>query len=204
MQNKLPNSPSKIRNFVNSNSIHKSNSSPDHYSKYRSRVNNKLYKSAFEGADKPELTCGSRAKALQDILNTKGFTNRLVQIYSDNFDSIQGHIFIEVLQNGKWIIQDPDFNIAYKDKKSKEYASLQDLVFGDLSNYIPCNGNLCGWKENRVEHLRDHYFEAYKIENELLLYNKNKFSPDKFFPINKMTFREYSIKNYKIQNLFTN
>ena len=49
-----------------------------------------------EASEKPVLSCGPRSYAMRSILGRFNIYARLIQIYSDNYDTVQAHRLLEV------------------------------------------------------------------------------------------------------------
>ena len=187
-----------IRSFVFNNTLHKIDSEHAKYAFDKNEVIKRIYNVMKDKGNKPHLSCGPRAIALSGILNSLKYKTRIVSIFSDNFDSIQSHTFIEVFINNKWVIQDPDFNIFYKNIDTKQMLSIDEVVFGDIRKIIPCNEKACGWEINKVEHLKKNYFEAYMIHNQKIVYNSKRFNKLKYFKKNETTFQKFAEKKYNV------
>jgi len=182
-----------VRNFINENSIHKIDTESIEYVNDRSEVLSRIYNHSINEGNPPHLACGSRSQAMIDILTFSGVRSRLVHIFSDEYNSIQSHTFLEAYNTDtdQWEVHDPDFNIFYLDNSSSQRISAIRLTLYDLDAVTPCStDNKCGWKENNVQHLKNNYFEALlydnRAENEqsILLINVDRFDTSKQFPSN--------------------
>jgi hypothetical protein len=73
-----------------------------------------IYKTIQTGGLPIATTCGPRAIAMKNILEQADIESRLIHAFSDDYQSIQSHTFIEVKIDGAWQVQDPDFNEAQR------------------------------------------------------------------------------------------
>jgi len=199
-----------IRIFVNENSLHKIDEEHKKYAANPEIVIGKLFNKFSEKAPPPHLSCGPRARVMKLILDKMKIKNRTVHIFSDEYNSVRSHSFLEVDTGGGWHIQDPDFNIYYENSGTKVRASIMDLVFGRVENYTPCKGSRnCGWKKNHVLHLKNKFFEATKIDFDwqterqpVMFVNSKRFDRAKIFPGNgNISFNEFAKKHYDLESL---
>jgi hypothetical protein len=196
-----------VRNWVNTNSVHNNDPSYNLRAAFNTpRVLARLWKT-HEAKDAPvNLTCGPRAFAMQKILDHLRISSRVVMIFTDNFDSCLSHTFLEVFnpETANWEVQDPDYNISYVNKKTGHRIATFSLIFGDIDAFIPVSKNGEGWKVNKVEKLKENYFETIMYGNPLtavnpvILINTDKFNLRKTFKDNGgVTFREFANKYYR-------
>jgi hypothetical protein len=68
--------------------------------------------------------CGSHAMVLARLLKNMGFIVRVGQMKVKGIYG--GHIIMEVMVNGKWIVLDPTFNVCFKETDTS-YASAIDV-----------------------------------------------------------------------------
>lgn len=147
---------------------------------------------AHKTEKKLPLLCGYRAMAMERILYYMEVESRMVSIYSDEFDDVRGHMFLEVLnsETGLWEVQDPYFDVYYIDNHGERVSTLQ-LVFGDLSRITPVSTKTRGWEQTNNTLLRDKFFESVLYFNEqrhVVLINTDRFNiTKKFFENNNMT-----------------
>ncbi|MBW2034247.1 MAG: hypothetical protein JRI94_11790 [Deltaproteobacteria bacterium] len=196
----------KTMEFVHDNSLHLIDSEHRKYAFDISVVVNKLLLTySGQENEKPHLSCGPRSYVMREILTRFGITSRLIQVYSDEYDNVQGHRILEVfnLQEKKWEIWDPDYRVIYVDRYTKKPVGIMDLVFGDMSKIVPRNGFVEGWKETGTEHLRTDYFKAFILEsyshgmiNSTIIINKAKFNINKIFSDGLM-FEEWAVRHYQ-------
>lgn len=106
-------------------------------------------------AKPPPLECSSRSGAMESLLITLGYEVRSVSVYGYK-PGFPAHSFLEVRAPGsdEWQVQDPQFNVFWRDKKTGERLGIRDLVAQDFSRYEPCiTPDQCGWNlPNREGH----------------------------------------------------
>jgi hypothetical protein len=154
----------------------------------------------IRGAAPIAATCGPRAEAMKAILEKLDFETRIIHVFSDDYQSVQSHTFLEARINGAWQAQDPDFN-AYYLKPDGDRANAKDILDG---NAVPSGG----WDAYGGNGIPLHsYFEALMYDGRpntsLMIINQSRFDANKFFPENKKTFLKFSevYGNLKWQNL---
>ncbi len=192
--------------FVHDNSLHLIDSEHRKYAFNIPIVVNKLLLTySGQENEKPHLSCGPSSYVMREILTRFGIISRLIQVYSDEYDNVQGHRILEVFnpQEKKWEIWDPDYRVTYVDRYSKKPVGIMDLVFGDMSKIVPRNGFVEGWKETGTERLRTDYFKAFILEsythgmiNSTIIINKAKFNVNKIFS-DGLTFEEWAVRHYQ-------
>lgn len=143
----------------------------------------------IRGASSIATTCGPRAEAMRAILGKLNFETRIIHAFSDDYQSVQSHTFIEVKVSGAWQAQDPDFNIYYL-MANGDRANARDILDG---NAVPSGG----WDAYGGNGIPLHsYFEALMYDGRpntsLMIINQSQFDVNKFFPENKKTFLEFS------------
>ena len=197
-----------IRNFVYENSINLIDDEHDKYALNTQKVLNMLYNFYKTGNNPPHLSCGPRALAMKAILDNLSIENRIVNIFCDDFDSIQSHTLLEVFisDENRWEVQDPGYNIFFMDSNSLERLSSANLLFGSMKNVIVCSNNKSsGWEKlYDFENVnKNNYFEAVMYDNSkenkksVILVNTNRFSVSKIFEKNGgMNFIQYANKHY--------
>lgn len=203
-----------VRNWIHKNSIHEIDSSYNLKDAFNTpKVLSMLWKS-HEGKAKPvRLTCGPRAVAMEYILDKLQLKSRIVMIFTDDFGQPASHTFLEVFntERKKWEAQDPDYNIFYIDNKTQDRIATFRLVFGDLNSLVPVSENGQGWKLNRVDLLKQHYFEAVMYgnpitaKNPVVLINTDKFNVNRTFKESGgATFRQFANRHYNSPILIEN
>jgi hypothetical protein len=193
------------REFVYDHSIHAIDEEHAQYAWDTSTVLLMLHNHCLTRQRPPHLSCGPRALALQAILDALGIENRAVHVFSGDYDEIRSHTFVEVLDenSGRWVIHDPDFDVAYVDTRAGRQVSLLRLVFNDLESVLPVSRRGRGWEINEVDHLKAHYFQAAKYDVragdcDVLVMNTDRFPVAKRFSGNGgVTFREFSEQSYR-------
>lgn len=138
----------KIRRFVHGNSIH---SIDNEF--YKIDGDDKaiaaLFMDRIEGRSKtgPHLECSSRSGVVQKIVRHMGYEVRGIVGYKYE-DGYRSHVFVEIKnpETGKWIIQDPDYDVSWRIVSTGERASIDDLIKNDFDTYEPCvTPDRCGW-----------------------------------------------------------
>jgi hypothetical protein len=196
--------------YVFSNSVHSADTPQSNHAFNTLEVLKTMQLSA-DGmiSEKPHLTCGPRAYAMRAILLQFNIYSRLVQVFSDDFETPQSHRFLEVFNHEKnrWEVWDPDYGIRYVNKTSKEPVDILPLVFGDKNDIEPVGFSTRGWDETNTARLRDHYFESVLFEqdsdrpnvgmiNSRILVNRSLFDIEKVVE-SGITFREWAGDHYK-------
>ena len=180
-----------VRNFVHKNSIHLIDEEYYSYASDTDKIISLLYDCASGSGQPPHLDCYTRSRAMEAILRAMGIKTRAIDVYSDDFDTLESHSFLEVYSPGEnaWHVQDPDYNIYYIDSATKSRLSAMQLVFQPLEGSVPCRDDLkCGWKDLGLERIRDHYFELLVYDRRgvkggktVILVNQSRFDPAKRF-----------------------
>lgn len=195
-----------IRNFIHHNSIHLIDEEHGHYAGNTNLILNWTIDVAQHTRDeKPHLSCGPRADILKKMLTWYGIRNRIVQIYSDEYDDVRSHTFAEVYNPlyKTWHIQDADFNIYYQNAKG-ERVDIATLVFENQPDSIlPVSGKKIGWEQNNLVFLKEKYFESMRIGNVVLI-NPNRFNLRKIFPQNNGITGQQFFDTFNLQCLEIN
>lgn len=128
-----------IRNWVNTNSVHLIDQEHDSYAFNVPEVLNRLNTYSLGGpakkCSKPHLSCGPRAYAMKAILDFMSIRSRIIDLFGlselgDGCLKVSPHTLIEVLEadTKKWVLHDPDFNIAYANINTKKYQSAEEML----------------------------------------------------------------------------
>lgn len=177
------------RKLVNAYSIHTpaGDADPGHISD-TAQLLQRIYW-AIGGAEKPIATCGPRAAAMRAILDRLGYKSRTIYAFSDDYQSIQSHTFLEIKIGGAWQVQDPDFNIYYVGNDGQRIGAL-DILDG---NGEPANG----WRENDYGLFPlQSYFDALMIVDDGAMIIKS-FDLKKQFPDNgNIGFVDFALSHY--------
>lgn len=96
------------------------------------------------------------------------------------------HTFLEVKNpdTNEWEIQDPDYNLIYKDLKTGKRLGVNDIVLKPLPSIVPCQSNDdCTWDYAGIL-LSDKYYGAamvfdWKNKPPVLVINRNRFDFEK-------------------------
>ncbi len=193
------------RQFVYDHSIHRIDEEHQRYALNTPVVLRMLRDHYRTGRAPPHLSCGPRALALAAILDALSIENRIVDVFSGDYEDVRSHTFVEVFdeQSRRWAIQDPDFDVTYEDRRTGQPVCLMRLILGDLESAIPVSRRGRGWEINQVDHLKKHYFQAARYDTRaddcnILVVNTDRFPLAKRFPLNdNMTFQEFSEKNHR-------
>lgn len=190
--------------YVHENSIHLID---DEHAKYAFKIPvvlNKLFlASSGNAAEKPHLSCGPRSLSMMTILREFNIYSRLVQVYSDDFEKVEGHRLLEVLNPATqvWETWDPDFGVRYVDREHETPVDIMTLVFSNRDNIIPIGLSEEGWVNTKTEHLKNKFFKAALFEKEdgmrdaIIIVNRNVFNMSKVF-LSGYTFRAWTKKVY--------
>jgi len=136
-----------VRHWVNANSVHLIDDEHDSYAFDVPVVIYLLNRSGKQQRGKPHLSCGPRSYAMKEILKGLGLESRIIDIFgfSDEVPPrVNPHTLLEVFDkdNGRWSLQDPDFNVAYLDRHDKQYVSAERaLQLGRKGLDYTANGN---------------------------------------------------------------
>ena len=197
-----------IRFFISNNCVHSGHGGlehlkPDDYWRSVSDINSvlsRLLQTYRNNEDPLYLTCGPRALAMQRILDYADIDSVFVQIFSDDYQGVHSHSFLDVFnsEHGKWEAQDPTFDIYYVEKTGGKRLSAIQLVVCDLTYFIPRSYRTDGWEGNNIGHLKGHYFGAvmYERSSGTIIININRFDIEKRFPGNgNITFNEFAYQS---------
>lgn len=178
-----------VREFVYDNSIHLIDEEFYEYAQKRKVILEMLYDHYESNAPLPHLACDPRAYAMIDILTGLGIRTRVVHIFSDDYPTIQGHIFLEVFNEDthRWEVQDPDFNTYYIDKETGIRLCATQLVLGNLNHVAPIAPTREEIDSVTEALINGNYFEAMVIYDDeesapmLIIINTDRFLPEKNF-----------------------
>jgi hypothetical protein len=194
------------REFVYRNSVHGAPAGAEKRRQDLPTILSRLYAHEMgKEAEAPRLTCGPRALALHAILKRLGYACRIVSLFSDEYDNVRSHTFVEVQDPAtqRWEVQDPDYNVVYVHDEGGQRLSAEDLVLGDPGTVVPVSRRTRGWDGTSTALLRDKFFEALmvhakdKTEKSVVLVNTDRFSLEKTFPGNGgVTFADFAAERY--------
>lgn len=143
-----------VRHFIHKNSEH--NMDEEFYS-YWHDIPQLIQKiaaaSLTPGAAKPHMECSTRVAVMYHILKSMNIDSRPVVIYPDgNGDLSHTYLSVRNPQTDQWHIQDPDYDVFWVFKDTKERASTKDLLFRPIrKTFVPCTDNAqCGYN-NEIE-----------------------------------------------------
>lgn len=136
----------RLRTFVTRNSIHKIDAEFYSYWHDLPQVIDRMIAFADGLGPPPHLECASRTELMEAVLTRLGHDTRGVAIF-ENAAGFPSHTFLEVFDrtNGRWHVQDPDYDLYWQHVASGQRASIFDLVALPFSEVVPCNGTGCGW-----------------------------------------------------------
>ncbi len=140
-----------IRQFVNKNSVHNIDDEFRSYWNKHDIIAKKIADfSTGKIATPVHLECSTRSRTMRYLANLAGIKTRKIVLYEygENFRS---HVFIEV-QNPdtkEWHIQDPGYDLFWKDRTTGTRLSTIELLKKDMDSVVPCyTQENCGWNWN--------------------------------------------------------
>lgn len=197
-----------IRRFVYDNSVHMEDE--EFYAHWRDYevMLRKMYEHANGETDKKvHLECSTRTGITERILQKMGYITRSISVhrYEPNYPA---HTFFEVynFERKDWEIHDPDHNVFWKNIKTNERASIEDLVRGPIDDFTTCvSDDFCGEGTTEIprEKLNNYMVLAAiidrKKEERTLLVNSKGFDLNRpLLARNKMlSYCEFMPKNCK-------
>ncbi len=198
----------RIRDFVNTNSIHKID---DEFWSYRNDdalVVSRLIDRYLGRGDPPHLECSGRSGVMGKIIRRIGMDVRSVSIYQHRQSvGFRSHTFLEVFngQTSRWEIADPEYDLYYVDRITGARASTQDLLTRPLDEFIPCSeSGRCGWHITssdgaKAGNLSDYFGLAAVKHNgkRLLMVNNQRFDLEKPVEVDgeQIAYCDYISKN---------
>lgn len=192
-----------VRDFVNTNSIHLGDDEFKSYQHNTPLIVEKLLLHYQTGSNPPHLMCDSRSRAMVYILNTLHIISRTVFVFSDDFDSLRSHTFLEVYNRDthRWEVQDPDYNAYYLSNQTKQRLSALQLLLEAPKTYSPVSSNPTLLKALN-EQVIPHYFEAIIYDEPGAPYrglvNMSRFTIQRTLPDGTLfDFGEYARKQYE-------
>ena len=194
-----------VMDFVHDNSEH--NIDDEYYSYFGKYI--KYYKMLLavkrgESDHKVHLSCGPRSLLMVQLLDSFGIYGRVVQIFSDQFEGVEGHRLVEVKnpETNSWELWDPDTNFVFMDKKSGERVDVMRLVFSDIESVVPVRGKDKGWDVVEAAQKKSYYKSVMFESNQTgqadptIIVNKDRFDLDKVFN-SGVKFEEWLEKTYR-------
>lgn len=124
-----------------------------------------------------KMECSARSAMAADVLRYAGYHVRQVVVYNVT-TGLNSHTFIDVLnpETDKWETQDPDFNIYWRNAKTKERVSYAEVV-SDFTAFEPCFDHGCGWDlKDAAGRDFDRFLNGYKIVSLIDRKTKKRFS----------------------------
>jgi hypothetical protein len=176
-----------VREFVHNNSEHRFDDESKHYAYNTPKVLQMLYDHYQTQSEAPGLICDTRSTAMIYIYEQLGIRSRFIHIYSDDFDTLQSHTFLEVFNDdtNRWEVQDSDYDVYYTAKNNQSRLSALQLVLSNLNN-IQIQASTQGAIDHAADNLLPHYFEAVVYRDEAgkptqVIVNTDRFSIDKVY-----------------------
>ena len=180
-----------VMDFVHDNSDHEMDK--EYYSYFGNYL--KYYEMLLavhrgESDHKVHLSCGPRSLLMIQLLERFNIYGRVIQIYSDNFDDVEGHRLVEVNnpETGNWELWDPDTNLVFTDKKSGKRIGVMQAISGDIEQVVPVGDNDKGWDNIRAAQRKKTYFKSVLFESNqtgqrdgTIIINTNRFDLSKTF-----------------------
>lgn len=163
-----------------------------------------IYQSFKEKTNRPPMTCGPRALAMQELLFMLGFETRFVSIFFQNDPNIIGsHSFLEIYNEDtkRWEIQDPLNDVYFIDKEGNRLNSFQ-ISQMKMGEFTPCKSkDNCGGKTLPDEYiLLNESFKIISIKPKngdfVVLLNSKYYDKDKIYPVDGTTMEGY-FRNFK-------
>jgi len=149
-----------IRNWVNQNSIHLVDQEHDSYAFDLSKVLVKAWDYSASASHRPHLSCGPRAYLLKAVLDKLQYRTRIIDIFEIIDGKPRSHTLIEYFDStlGKWIMQDPDFNVYYISTRTKEPLGAGESLLIDSSGmWYESSGFEVENLVNLTETIRDYF-----------------------------------------------
>jgi hypothetical protein len=136
----------RLRTFVTRNSVHRIDDEFYSYWHDLPQVIHRMMAFANGAGPPPHLECSSRTELMEAVLAHLGHDTRGVAIFEDAA-GFPSHTFLEVFDrtNGRWHVQDPDYDLYWVLAATGQRASIFDLVALPFTDVMPCNGSGCGW-----------------------------------------------------------
>ncbi len=153
-----------------------------------------LYKTAISApdAERPDLACGWRVKAMKSLLDAEGISADTIYLYNDTgADPNQNsHVVIQASnpQTNRLEVHDVDFNVKYV-RPDGSTASLSDLIKSQVpDDFSVCDENGCGTKRigKTTVAKNDFYKGVYYRDRDVFLLSRSKFDIKKTFTIHRI------------------
>lgn len=136
-----------VRKFVHGNSAHADHDFGQNPDPYDTGGVIRALLDVSNGKREPmALMCSSRSNAMTGILDQMGYASRQVHVFSPEAGS---HTFLEVQNpdNGRWYIQDPDYDLFWINSMSGERLGLGEILTTPLTEVLPCTSEkVCDWR----------------------------------------------------------
>lgn len=136
-----------VRDFVFKNSVHADHDFEQDIHPYDTGGVIQALLDTSNGLREPmALMCSSRSNAMTGILDQMGYASRQVHVFSPAPGS---HTFLEVEnpEDGRWYIQDPDYNLFWINAMSGDRLGLGEILTTPLDEVLPCRApGDCSWE----------------------------------------------------------
>jgi hypothetical protein len=146
-----------VRRYVHAHSLHLMDAEHLTYTRDVTEILRRLRDAGRGEGRRPHLACGSRARAMRALVGALALESRLVGLYTDDFDGIEGHTLVEVrnAETARWELQDPDLNLHFVDLETGLRVSAAAFVWQSTQRLrtVPADAA-------EGELLLAHYFEA--------------------------------------------
>jgi hypothetical protein len=197
--------------FVHDNSIHRMDAVHDRYAYHMPIILSRLLLSSMgEREQIPHLSCGPRALAMKHILQKGGITSRIVQVFSDNLDTIAVHMMLNVLNpdTDRWEVWDPSSRATYVDRETGDRLGIMSIVTGDKHRIDVKKRKQYRWDSKQVLY-KAHFFNAVaflsesgSLKNCLIFVNSDAFDLSKIYATNE-TFAQWTSRKYSHPQIIT-
>ena len=107
------------------------------------------------------MECSTRSNLMARLLEALGYKTRIVAIFNSR-TNLKSHSFLEVMnpETKRWETQDPDYDIYWRSKESKDRLSLADSAEA-VQDIEPCGRDSCGWEHVSREGIRADKLRGY-------------------------------------------
>lgn len=202
-----------VRQFINQNSEH--NIDEEFYAHWHKHdiIAEKILNHAQNNQkfSIPHLECSSRSFVMESMLQALGYRTRSVDVYEPDPD-YPSHTFLDVQdpETHQWHIQDPDYDIFWRNIDTGKRISSIELAKSSLDNIEPCTSvERCGWHVKSREGKKAKVLKKYaglvvvrdgEIGQRDLFTNAERFSLETPQPVNNqkpLAYCDYRDKNCK-------
>lgn len=177
-----------VRHWVYDNSVHRIDAEHAAYAFQTSKVIPLLWNARRGVVDPPHLSCGPRAYAMKAILSRLHIDSRVIEVFTSVVtSSLQSHTFLEVWneETGRWEIHDPDYDLTYIDRETREAVDIHRLVFGNPDGVLPISESGEGWEQLKMTQFKTQFLQSvlyrydYDGRDAVLMVNSDRFDLSK-------------------------